>query len=231
MQSTAEVRASLSDESLSQFDRLMDEARAKANRDGGLEHLQVVLAPFNGLTGDEAVRKFVELTKRREAEVLERKREQLARYENQILDRSEQLALLKKIKLANPTFLPGRKDLILSSQLQVEVTSRLGFAISEVTIEFDLTTEGRVIPWHKGTSVIYFDGGLEPGEARTLRTFQNEVSIALLSKSVLEHPDANLTLAATGLVRADGTRIPSVGELSDTDAAAYELLKDELRKK
>ncbi len=90
---------------------------------------------------------------------------------------NELLCIREAIDIDAPEFhLMDINQMRFNDSLSFTVTNNLDIAISAVSIEYSLATEGRSVPWTTGSQSIRIPGGIEPSESR-------EVALAVYNLS------------------------------------------------
>ena len=83
--------------------------------------------------------------------------------------------------------------------------NNLDIPLASISFTYEVRSPGRAIPWREGEGNFFIDGGLEPGEERTLRASPKSPmpSFILAFNALKDQPDAKLTISVANATDAN----------------------------
>lgn len=239
-ESVQNVRKSLRGDERAEFDDLMAEASASvamAKMLGSDLSLTSIFQPIDGMTGAEALAFRREQVMKAEAERKDRERKELEENKRRAAELEELVAartvaldqMAKGVLISDPTVREEGQRYGREHRLYATVRNNLDIPLANIRFTYAVRSPDRAVPWREGEGYFFIDGGLEPGEERTLRG-SSKIGFGgfiLAFNALKEHPEAKLSISIVDASGADNRSIIPP-ELSSFERVELEGLRTKL---
>ncbi|MEA2117417.1 DUF6694 family lipoprotein [Halovibrio sp. HP20-59] len=232
--SVEKVRESLPSYKRSEFDRgLIIIATAtfdgvdilNPQRMNAAEIAELANAQMHGLTGDQIIQRADKILRDRRARERDHAIRTLRRLEEKRSKAASDQQQLARLTIDSARYYTGVSPYgVPEPVIDLEVTNGTDQAISELFLRGVLTSSDRTVPWVDETFYYVATGGIEPGETQQWSLAPNRFG----PWGDAQIPaDAELTITLKGLRGSDDQPLWDSPELSESETAKLERLRDE----